>query len=74
MGIFRRKKRDKGHRPEPGYEVEIDERERFSHASGAGALGQVVDAHAPKHDPENPPPAPRGRASRLHPKDDQSQS
>ena len=73
MAIFRRKKRDK-HKPEPGYEVEVDEHERFSHASGAGALDQVVDAQTPKYDRENPPPPPRGRANRLHPKNDKSQS
>lgn len=67
MAIFRRKKRDK-HKPEPGYEAEVDERERFSHASGAGALDQVVDQQTAKYDPDNPPSPPRGRSARLHPR------
>ena len=71
MGIFRRKKRDKEHRPEPGFEAEVEERERFSHSSGAGALEQVVDQQMPDYDRENPPPAPRGRSSRLHPPGDE---
>lgn len=67
MGIFRRKKKQP--EPEPGLDVEVEERERFSHSSGS-SLDEVVGHQSPKYDRENPPPAPRGRAARLHPEDE----
>lgn len=68
MGIFRRKKKDREqeHEHEPGFDVEVEARERFSHPAGS-SLSEVVGTQSAKYDPDNPPPAPRGRASRLHP-------
>lgn len=65
MALFKRKK-------EPVTPVD-EEPQVFSHSSGATRLGDVLDQHDPqydaKYDKDNPPPVPRGRASRLFPDD-----